>query len=152
MATDGHQLIGVDIYKKTMRACRFDCLGNPFLKVELSLPQPAMPGAITVALCEGVRSIDPSSRAAFVGISFYGEVDLQGRIAKKSYEMPGWSDVPLADWLELRLSRQVTLINNFKCLVVGQSLQLNSNHYDLIYTRGAAIIALEKFRNLVNNP
>jgi glucokinase len=35
--------------------------------------------------------------------------------------LPGWEDVPLADWLEVRLQRRVTLANDGNCAVVGEA-------------------------------
>ena len=37
------------------------------------------------------------------------------------HHLPGWEDVPLADWLEVRLQRRVTLANDGNCAVVGEA-------------------------------
>ena len=140
-----HQLIGVEISTETIKACLFDCCGTPCLSVDLKSPQPLMPGAVTVALCEGIMSIDPFFKADYVGVSLPGKVDHQGRIALSCDEMPGWIDVPFADWLELRLSKKVVLINSSRCLDVGVNFSLKSNLTDdkLLYTQGAAILAFD---------
>ena len=88
-----------------------------------------------------------------MGVSFPGEIDFHGRVAKSCDMFPGWCDVPLADWLELRLSRRVTLINSEKCLNICESSQftIEGCDDDLLCSLGASYLALERFQGFVHN-
>ena len=48
-------------------------------------------------------------------------MDAEARVARVCINLPGWLDVPLADWLEPRLNRRVTLANDGNCAVVGEA-------------------------------
>ena len=48
-------------------------------------------------------------------------MDAAARVARVCINLPGWEDVPLADWLEVRLQRRVTLANDGNCAVVGEA-------------------------------
>jgi len=143
---DSH-VLGVDINLQAINLCRYDISGYPFSICQLNLPQPAMPGAVTVAICDEIESIDPNRRADFVGVSLPGEVDRLGRTVESCFELPGWLDVPLSDWLEPRLSRRVIVINSSECSMVGEDCLVKSNRCDndLVCTLGAAHLAFERF-------
>ena len=150
-SSDGY-LIGVDIGPITINLCRLNFDGAHSMNVQINTPNPAMPGAITVALCEGIDSIDPFCLADFVGVSFPGKVDAQGRIAESCTLFPEWLHVPLADWLETRLSRQVTLINSERCMIEAQDFLFKSLHFDkdLSLSFGAAHLACKRFSSFVD--
>lgn len=137
------QLIGADISVDALKVCRLDQFGDLSLTVDLSLPQPAMPGAVTVALCDGINTVDPDSKATLIGVSCPGQIDSKGRILKSCDVLTGWNDVPFADWLELRLSRKVVLIHSTQCLICGEAFYFpfNSLDCDLMRTLGAALLA-----------
>ena len=144
--------IGVDIGSNTFKLCRFNLSGTPYLNCQFDIPKPAMPGAVTVALCEKIESIDPNRLADFVGVSFPGEIDLNGRMIKTCIELPEWIDVPLADWLEPRVSRKVNLFSSTKCSVAGRNHIVNGIRidHDLLYTLGAALLDLERFNSSID--
>ena len=48
-------------------------------------------------------------------------MDASARVARVCINLPGWDDVPLADWLEARLERRVTLANDGNCALVGEA-------------------------------
>ena len=48
-------------------------------------------------------------------------MDAAARVARVCINLPGWEEVPLADWLESRLNRRVTLANDGNCAVVGEA-------------------------------
>lgn len=79
-----------------------------------------MPGAVTVAIADAVARIDPDRLAARVGIGHPGPADGSGRVARIAINLPGWVDVPLADWLEPMLARAVTCANDGNCAVLGE--------------------------------
>ena len=154
MRSADKQSIAVDIGFNTIRVCRFNLSGKPYLNCQFDIPKPAMPGAVTVALCEKIESIDPNRLADFVGVSFPGEIDLNGRMIKTCIDLPGWIDVPLADWLESRLLRKVNLFSSLKCSVAGRNNFVNGIRvdHDLLYTLGAALLDLDQSNSFLDSP
>ena len=47
-------------------------------------------------------------------------MDRSARVAQVCINLPGWQQVPLAEWLEARLQRPVTLANDGNCAVLGE--------------------------------
>ena len=115
------QVIGIDLGGTAIKLARFSRSGDLLAEAQLPTPQPAMPGAVTMALCEAVEELDPQRLAAVVGIGLPGPMDATARVARVCINLPGWEEVPLADWLEPRLERRVTLANDGNCAVVGEA-------------------------------
>lgn len=80
-----------------------------------------MPGAVTLAIAEAICQLDPDGLAPVVGIGLPGPTDRHNRIARLAINLEGWQDVPLADWLEPRLDRRVTLANDANAALVGEA-------------------------------
>ncbi len=121
------QFIGVLISDSGVDIGRFDFGGSLLADKQIKLPQPPVPGAVTVAICEAISDIDSQHCAVFVGVSLPDPLEIGSDVARVSGAFPGWEQVPLVDWLESRLDRRVVLAKN--C----------SSHY------GAAAIALKRF-------
>ncbi len=115
------EVIGVDLGGTAIKIGRFALDGSLLSKQEIATPQPAMPGAVCIALVEAIEVLDPDRRASVVGIGLPGPMDLQARVARVCINLPGWEEVPLADWLESRLQRRVTLANDGNCALVGEA-------------------------------
>ena len=115
------QYIGVDIGGTAIKMCCFDLDGILISEKEILTPQPPIPGAVVVALCEGVEELDPNHIAENVGISLPGPTNSDFRVARLCINLPGWIDIPLADWLESRLNRKVTLANDGNCALLGEA-------------------------------
>ena len=115
------QVIGIDLGGTAIKLARFDPSGTLLAELEVATPQPAVPGAVTMALCDAVERLDPDAAAAYVGVGLPGPMDAAARVARVCINLPGWEDVPLADWLEVRLQRRVTLANDGNCAVVGEA-------------------------------
>jgi glucokinase len=113
-------LIGIDLGGTAIKLGRFSAAGDLLAELEVPTPQPAMPGAVTVAIADAVARIDPDRLAARVGIGHPGPADGSGRVARIAINLPGWVDVPLADWLEPMLARAVTCANDGNCAVLGE--------------------------------
>ena len=113
-------LIGIDLGGTAIKLGRFSAAGDLLAELEVPTPQPAMPGAVTVAIADAVARIDPDRLAARVGIGHPGPADGSGRVARIAINLPGWVDVPLADWLEPMLDRVVTCANDGNCAVRGE--------------------------------
>lgn len=114
------QLIGVDLGGTAIKLGRFDRTGSLLEALEVPTPRPAMPGAVTVAIAEAVERLDPQRLAPLVGVGHPGPSDRHGRVARIAINLPGWRDVPLADWLEPLLARRITCANDANCALIGE--------------------------------
>ena len=115
------QVIGIDLGGTAIKLARFTAEGELLAELERPTPQPAVPGAVTMALCEAVAELDPQREAALVGVGLPGPMDAAARVARVCINLPGWEEVPLAAWLEPQLQRRVTLANDGNCAVVGEA-------------------------------
>ncbi|QEY31416.1 ROK family protein [Synechococcus sp. RSCCF101] len=115
------EILGVDIGGSAIKLGRFLEDGTLLEAASVPTPQPSVPGAVTMAIEEAVRQLDPDGRAGVVGIGVPGPTDARSRVARIAINLPGWEDVPLVDWLEPRLNRPVTLMNDASCALMGES-------------------------------
>ena len=115
-----NQLIGVDLGGSAIKLGRFSEAGALLAELQVPTPQPALPGAVTTAIVEAVQRLDPDRLADRVGVGHPGPSDAAGRVARIAINLPGWRDVPLADWLEPLLERPVTLANDANCALIGE--------------------------------
>ena len=53
------QVIGIDLGGTAIKLARFTAEGDLLAHLERPTPQPAVPGAVTMALCEAVAELDP---------------------------------------------------------------------------------------------
>ena len=119
-ASAHRQVIGVDLGGTAIKLGRFDGEGRRLATLDVPTPQPQLPGAVAVAIAEAIDAIDPNGVAEAVGIGLPGPTDAPGRLARIAINLPGWREVPLADWLEPRLGRPVVLANDGNCALVGE--------------------------------
>jgi glucokinase len=75
---------------------------------------------VTTAIVAAVQQLDPQRLADRVGVGHPGPSDQAGRVARIAINLPGWLDVPLANWLEPLLERPVTLANDGNCALLGE--------------------------------
>jgi glucokinase len=115
------QLIGVDLGGTAIKLGRFSVEGQLLAELEVPTPQPPMPGAVVMALVEAVQQLDPDGLATCVGVGLPGPMDAASRVARVCINLPGWEQIPLAEWLEPQLQRRVTLANDGNCAVVGEA-------------------------------
>jgi glucokinase len=115
------QLIGIDLGGTTIKLARCDRQGQVLAEAELPTPQPAVPGAVCMALVEAIERLDPERRADRVGIGLPGPCDAAGRVARIAINLCGWLEVPLADWLEPQIERRVILGNDANCALLGEA-------------------------------
>jgi glucokinase len=68
-------------------------------------------------------------------------MDAAGRVARVCINLPGWEQVPLAEWLEPQLQRRVTLANDGNCAVVGEAWTGAARGFDdvLLLTLGTGV-------------
>lgn len=115
------ELIGIDLGGTAIKLGRFSQAGELLAELTVDTPQPAVPGGVCIAIGEAVAHLDPERRADRVGIGHPGPADASGRIARIAINLPGWVDVPLADWLEPMLERTVTCGNDGNCALLGEA-------------------------------
>ena len=115
------QLIGVDLGGTAIKLGRFTFEGELLAELEVPTPQPPMPGAVVITIVEAVQQLDPAGLAPCVGVGLPGPMDAAGRVARVCINLPGWEQIPLAEWLEPQLNRCVTLANDGNCAVVGEA-------------------------------
>jgi glucokinase len=115
------QLIGVDLGGTAIKLGRFSLEGDLLAELEVSTPQPAMPGAVVMAIVDAVQALDPDCLAPVLGVGLPGPMDAAARVARVCINLPGWEQVPLAEWLEPQLQRRVTLANDGNCALVGEA-------------------------------
>ena len=135
------QVIGIDLGGTAIKLARLSENGERLAELELQTPQPAVPGAVTMALCEAIATLDPDCQARYVGVGLPGPMDAAARVARVCINLPGWNDVPLADWLEAQLQRRVTLANDGNCAVVGEAWQGAARGFDdvVLLTLGTGV-------------
>ena len=134
------QLIGVDVGGTALKLGRFSSDGE--LLAELTCPpQPAMPGGVVTAIVDAVAALDPEGLARRVGIGLPGPMDAEARVARVCINLPGWQQVPLAEWLEPQLQRRVTLANDGNCALMGEAWRGAAVGYDdvLLLTLGTGV-------------
>lgn len=115
------ELIGVDIGGSAIKLGRFNREGDLLAESTVPTPQPSMPGAVCMAVVEAIEALDPERRADRVGIGLPGPADREGRIARRAINLPGWEQIPLADWLEPQIERPVVLANDANCALLGEA-------------------------------
>ena len=117
----GSELIGIDLGGTAIKLGRFSPAGELLAELNVATPQPAVAGGVCMAIAEAVAALDPEHRADRVGIGHPGPADAAGRVARIAINLPGWVDVPLADWLEPMLERRVTCGNDGNCALLGEA-------------------------------
>ncbi|GDX72986.1 glucokinase [Cyanobium sp.] len=135
------QLIGIDLGGTAIKLGRFSPSGELLAELQVPTPQPAMPGGVVMTIVEAVQQLDPDRLAPLVGVGLPGPMDAAGRVARVCINLPGWEQVPLAEWLEPQLQRRVTLANDGNCAVVGEAWTGAARGYDdvLLLTLGTGV-------------
>lgn len=135
------QLIGIDLGGTAIKLGRFDRAGDLLAELQVPTPSPAMPGAVTMAIVEAVQQLDPDRQADAVGVGLPGPMDASGRVARVCINLPGWQQVPLADWLEPQIGRRVTLANDGNCALMGEAWRGAARGYRdvLLLTLGTGV-------------
>ena len=135
------QLIGVDVGGTALKLGRFSSDGELLAELTCPTPQPAMPGGLVTAIVDAVAALDPEGLARRVGIGLPGPMDAEARVARVCINLPGWQQVPLAEWLEPQLQRRVTLANDGNCALMGEAWRGAAVGYDdvLLLTLGTGV-------------
>jgi glucokinase len=115
------QVIGIDLGGSAIKLGRFDRSGQCLQSISVPTPQPQYPEPVLAAIAQAIDRLDPNRQALAVGIGTPGPADITARIARIAINLPGWSDVPVADWLEPKIERPVIVANDANCAAVGEA-------------------------------
>ncbi|MEB3181342.1 MAG: ROK family protein [Nostocaceae cyanobacterium] len=115
------QVIGIDVGGTAIKLGRFREDGIGIQSLTIATPQPPTPEAVLQAIVDAIAQLDPEQQAIAIGVGTPGPADAAGRIAKFAINLPGWQDVPLADWLEAKTGLPTVIANDANCAAVGEA-------------------------------
>jgi glucokinase len=73
-------------------------------------------------LAEVLPALIEAHRPRGVGVGFGGPVDGRTGVIRRSHQVPGWEDFPLADWLTERAGRPARVDNDANVAALGEAL------------------------------
>jgi glucokinase len=115
------QVIGIDVGGTAIKLGRFTADGTCLQSLTMAAPQPTTPEAVLAVLVDAIAQIDPNNETFAIGVGTPGPSDAAGRIAKIAINLPGWIDVPLADWLEAKTGKPTAIANDANCALLGEA-------------------------------
>ena len=115
------KVIGVDVGGSAIKMGVFVRDGTCLKAISIDTPQPANPKPVVNAIALGVRQLQQDFNCQAIGLGMPGPTDNKRRIAKKSINLPGWDDVPVADWLEAQTGLLTILENDANCAAIGEA-------------------------------
>jgi glucokinase len=116
-----NQVIGIDLGGTAIKLGRFLQDGTCLETISLPTPQPANPQPVVKAIAQGVQQLNLNRTCKAIGLGMPGPTDKARRIARKSINLPGWDDVPVADWLEAQTGLPTALENDANCAAIGEA-------------------------------
>ncbi|MBW4561198.1 MAG: ROK family protein [Mojavia pulchra JT2-VF2] len=114
------EVIGIDLGGTAIKLGRFGQDGTCLQSLTVPTPQPATPEAVLAVMVDAIAQIN-SDQTVAIGVGTPGPADATGRIAKIAINLPGWCDVPLADWLEVKTGKPTILGNDANCAGLGEA-------------------------------
>ncbi len=78
---------------------------------EIKINEALSPGTFTVMFTEVINLIQKDHLIHLIFVVIPGVIDDKGRCVTYIQEWPRWENVPLSDWLEVRVKRKVLLIS-----------------------------------------
>ena len=115
------EVVGVDLGGSAIKMGRFLKDGTCLDSISLATPQPANPKPVVKAIASGVKQLNKNYTCGAIGLGVPGPTDNTRRIAKKSINLPGWNDVPIAEWLEAQTGLPTILENDANCAAIGEA-------------------------------
>ncbi|MDF5709859.1 MAG: ROK family protein [Nostoc sp. S4] len=126
-------VIGIDVGGTAIKLGRFTLDGTCLQSLTLTAPKPTTPQAVLAVLVDAIAQIDPDNQSVAIGVGTPGPADAAARIAKIAINLPGWCDVPLADWLETKTGKPTVIGNDANCALLGEAwLGAGCNFQNLI--------------------
>jgi glucokinase len=115
------QIIGIDLGGTAIKLGRFTPEGECLQAWTLPTPQPPRPETVIAIMARAIAQLDPEGKAIAVGVGTPGPSDAAGRVARYALNLEGWTDVPLADWLEASTGKLTIVSNDANCAALGES-------------------------------
>lgn len=115
------RVIGVDLGGTAIKLGLFLEDGTCLQTISVTTPQPAHPKPVVKAIATGINQLNIDSTCRAIGLGIPGPTDTARRIARKSINLPGWDDVPVADWLEAQTKLPTILENDANCAAIGEA-------------------------------
>ena len=115
------KVIGVDVGGSAIKMGVFVADGTCLKSISLDTPQPANPEPVVNAIALGIKQLQQDFNCQAIGLGMPGPTDNSRRIARKSINLPGWDDVPVADWLEAQTGLPTILENDANCAAMGEA-------------------------------
>jgi glucokinase len=135
------QVLGIDLGGTAIKLGLIDRQGVCLQTLTVPTPQPATPEAVLAALVAAIAQVDPHHQAQAIGIGTPGPADRSGRVAMVAINLPGWQQVPLADWLEEKTGRSTCVANDANCAGLGEVWLGVGQHYGnlILLTLGTGV-------------
>ena len=128
-----NQVLGIDLGGTAIKLGKFLQDGTCLETMMIATPQAAAPESVVEAIAQGVNQLNCDRTCDAIGIGLPGPTDNARRIAKKSINLPGWDNVPVADWLEAQTGLPTLLENDANCAAIGEAwLGAGKNFQDFI--------------------
>ncbi|MEC4880619.1 MAG: ROK family protein [Scytonema sp. PMC 1070.18] len=115
------QVLGIDVGGTAIKLGRFSNDGTCLQSLTVATPQPAIPEAVVETIADAIACIDPNKEAIAIGVGTPGPADAKGRIARIAINLPGWCNVPIADWLEAKTDKPTVVANDGNCAGLGEA-------------------------------
>ena len=115
------RVLGIDLGGTAIKLGLFLQDGTCLKTISVPTPQPANPKPVVNAIASAVNQLNSDLTCRAIGLGVPGPTDNTRRFAKKSINLPGWDDVPVADWLEAKTGLATILENDANCAAIGEA-------------------------------
>ena len=135
------RVLGIDLGGSAIKLGRFLEDGTCLETISIATPQPAQPKPVVNAIALAVKQLNLDCTCRAIGLGVPGPTDNTRRIAKKSINLPGWDDVPVADWLEAETGLATILENDANCAAIGEAWLGAGRQFDnfILLTLGTGV-------------
>lgn len=121
LSANNLEVIGIDLGGTAIKLGRVLKDGTCLNSLTIPTPQPATPEAVLEAIVAAGDRLNADRNCIALGVGMPGPADAEGRIAKIAINLPGWYDVPLADWLEKKTGLPTIIANDANCAGLGEA-------------------------------
>nr|WP_228048695.1 ROK family protein [Nodularia sp. LEGE 04288] len=120
---------------------RFQADGTCLQSLTVATPQPSTPEAVLAVMVDAIAQVDPYDQAVAIGVGTPGPADTTGRIAQIAINLPGWQNVPLADWLEAKTGKPTVIANDANCAGLAEHWLGAGRHFQnlILLTLGTGV-------------
>jgi glucokinase len=115
------EAIAIDLGGTAIKLGRFLKDGTCIDSITIPTPQPATPEAVIDAIVAAVEQLNVEKNCVALGVGMPGPADAAGRIAKVAINLPRWTDIPLAEWLEKKTGFPTVIANDGNCAGLGEA-------------------------------